>query len=183
MVCYGIFWSGQLREPKALILFTGGGKEPVKVANWNNQNISFLRQLIFFLNYPVLERRCLIQILSCTRLGQRETETALAVFRFFSFSDGSPRDTRNEGVSSRLNLLHGFSDLDFRIWNKHKIIARSYLSYIFAEWWSIPFDDVVSLEKSLKKQKITNQNWPYHILHRVERQWFLEFPVTDQITV
>ena len=72
----------ELREPKALILFTGGGKEPVKEASWNNQNISFLRQLIFFLNYPVLERRCLIQILSCTRLGQRETETALAVFRF-----------------------------------------------------------------------------------------------------
>ena len=41
----------KLREPKALILilFTDGGKEPVKEASWNNQNISFLRQLIFSL--------------------------------------------------------------------------------------------------------------------------------------
>ena len=65
----------KLREPKALILLTDGGKEPVKEASWNNKNISFLR-------YPVPEKKRLIEILTCTRLGQRETETAWAVFLF-----------------------------------------------------------------------------------------------------
>ena len=88
-----------LREPKALIPFTGGGNAPVKEASWNNQNISFLRQLFFFLNYPVPEKRSLIEIFPFTRLRQRETETSWAVFLF---SGGSPRNTRNEGVSSRL---------------------------------------------------------------------------------
>ena len=72
----------ELREPKALILFADGGKEPVKEASWNNQNISFLRQLIFFLDYPVPEKKHLIEILTRTRLGQKETETAWAVFLF-----------------------------------------------------------------------------------------------------
>ena len=73
-------------EPKALIPFTWEEKAPVKEASWNNQN------------YPVPEKRSLIEIFSFTRLHQRETETAWAVFLF---SGGSPRDTRNEGVSSR----------------------------------------------------------------------------------
>ena len=77
-------------EPKALIPFTCEGKAPVKEASWYYQIISFLRQLFFFLNYPVPEKRRLIEIFTFTRPCQRETEaeteTAWALFLFLQIS-------------------------------------------------------------------------------------------------